>query len=123
MEEKSFFDNVSGLKENLQKYFETKASYYSLLAFEKAVKLVISVVSNTVTFVIIMLALVFVSGAAGLYVGRLLQSYELGLLIIGGFYLLLGILLFVFRRKIYSRSVIKHLGEIFFQDDDNFEKK
>ena len=123
MEEKSFFENISELKENLQKYLETKVSYYGLVAFEKTVKLVVSLVSSTVTLVVLLLALIFFSGAAGLYFGRLLESYELGLLIIGGFYLLLGFVLYSFRKKIFSRCVIKNLSEVFFHDDDHEEKK
>jgi len=123
MEEKSFFENISELKENLLKYLETKMSWYALVAFEKAVKLVVSFVSSTVTLVIMLLALIFFSGAAGLYFGRLLESYELGLLIIGGFYLLLGIVFYVFRKKIFSRCVIRNLNEVFFQDVDHEEKK
>ena len=119
MEGKSFFQNISEFRENLLKYVETHVSYYGLVAFEKAVKLVSSLVSSTVTLLLIMLALIFFSGAAGLYFGKLLQSYELGLLIIGGFYLLLGIVFFIFRKKIFSRVVIKSLGEVFFQDDEN----
>jgi hypothetical protein len=119
MEGKSFFQNISEFRENLLKYVETHVSYYGLVAFEKAVKLVSSLVSSTVTLLLIMLALIFFSGAAGLYFGKLLQSYELGLLIIGGFYLLLGIVFFIFRKKIFSRLVIKSLGEVFFQDDEN----
>jgi len=118
MEGKSFFQNISEFRENLLKYVETHVSYYGLVAFEKAVKLVSSLVSSTVTLLLIMLALIFFSGAAGLYFGKLLQSYELGLLIIGGFYLLLGIVFFIFRKKIFSRVVIKSLGEVFFQDDE-----
>lgn len=118
MEGKSFFQNISEFRENLLKYVETNVSYYGLVAFEKAVKLGSSLVSSTVTLLLVLLALIFFSGAAGLYFGKLLQSYELGLLIIGGFYLLLGIVFFIFRKKIFSRLVIKSLGEVFFQDDE-----
>lgn len=118
MEGKSFFENISGLREDLLKYLETKASYYGLVAFEKAVKLINSLVSSSIIVLIMLLALVFFSAAAGLYFGHLLESYELGLLIIGGFYLLLGIVFIIFRKKIFSRYIIKSLNEVFFQEDE-----
>jgi len=118
MEGKSFFENISELRENLLKFVETKVSYYGLVAFEKSAKLVSSLISSAVIILILFLALIFFSGAAGLYFGYLLKSYLLGLLIVGGFYLLLGIVFIIFRKKIFGRMVIKSLGETFFQDDD-----
>ncbi len=118
MEGKSFFENISELRENLLKFVETKVSYYGLVAFEKSAKLVSSLISSAVIILILFLALIFFSGAAGLYFGHLLESYLLGLLIVGGFYLLLGIVFIIFRKKIFGRMVIKSLGETFFQDDD-----
>ena len=118
MEGKSFLENISGLRDNLLKYLETKVSYYGLVAFEKAVRLVNSLVSNSIIVLIMLIALVFFSAAAGLYFGHLLESYELGLLIIGGFYLLLGIVFMIFRKKIFSKFIIKSLGEVFFQEDE-----
>lgn len=118
MEGNSFFQNISEFRENLLKYVETNVSYYGLVAFEKAVKLFSYLMSGAVTMLLMALALIFFSGAAGLYFGKLLQSYELGLLIIGGFYLLLGIVFFIFRKKIFNRIVIKSLGEVFFQDNE-----
>lgn len=123
MEGKSFFENISELRENLLKYLETKVTYYGLVAFEKTARLVSSLVSNAAIILIMLLALLFFSAAAGLYFGRLLESYELGLLIIGGFYLLLGIVFIIFRKNIFGRLVIKSLGEVFFQDDDEEQPK
>jgi hypothetical protein len=118
MEDKSFLENISGLKENFLKYLETNISYYGLVAYEKSVKLITSLVTNSIIVLIMLLALVFFSGAAGLYIGHLLESYELGLLIIGGFYLLLGIVFIIFRKRIFSSYIIKSLGDVLFQDDE-----
>lgn len=122
MEGKSFFENISELRENLLKFVETKVSYYGLVAFEKSVKLVNSLVSSTIIIVVMLLALIFFSGAAGLYLGKVLESYELGLLIIGGFYLVLGFVLILFRKRIFSRFVIKSMGEVFFHADEDESK-
>lgn len=118
MEGKSFFENISGLREELLHYVETKVSYYSLSAFEKSVKLTTSLASSSIIVLILLLALVFLSAAAGLYIGLLLESLELGLLIIGGFYLLLGIVFIIFRKKIFSRFIIKAMAEAFFHEDE-----
>lgn len=123
MEGKSFFENISELRENLLKFVETKVSYYGLVAFEKSAKLFSSLISSAVIILILLLSLIFFSGAAGLYLGQLLESYLLGLLIVGGFYLLLGIVFIIFRKKIFGPMVIKSMAETFFQDDDDEQSR
>lgn len=118
METKSILENISGLKENLKAYLETKISYYALQTFEKAVNALTVLVSNGFVILLLWMALIFFSAAAGLYIGRLLESIELGLLIIGGFYLLLGIVFFVFRKQVFSRIIIRILVNVFFKEDE-----
>ncbi len=118
MDGKSFFDHISGLRESLQKYFETRVSYYGLVAFEKAVRLLTTYIGNGVVMLALLIALIFLSGAAAIFVGNLLGRMELGLLIIGGFYLLMALILYLLRDRIFAPHVIRSLAEIFFKDDD-----
>jgi len=117
MDGKSFLDHISGLRESLQKYLETKLSYYGLLAFEKAARLVSSLLGNAVALVLFFVSLVFLSGAGALYLGRLLGSLEYGLLAAGGIYLLLALVFYGFRRKIFGPCVVRSLAELFFHGD------
>ena len=119
MEKKSLFENISELKENLMLYLETKLSWYGITGFEKAVKALTVLASNGFVLLVMWISLIFVSAAAAIYIGRLLESTELGLLIIGGFYFLLGIIFFTWRKQIFSRIVIRILVNVFFQDDDD----
>ncbi len=119
MEKKSFFENISELKENLKLYLESKVSYYGITAFEKVVKALTVLTGIGFVLLVIWIALIFFSGAVALYVGNLLESIELGLLIVGGFYIFLGILLSIFKTQIFSALVIKILGNVFFKDDDD----
>jgi hypothetical protein len=118
MDGKSFLDHLSGLQESLRKYLETKLSYYGLLAFEKAARLVTSLLGNAVALVLLFIGLVFLSGAGALYLGRVLGSLEYGLLAAGGFYLLLALIFYGFRRKIFGSCVVRHLAELFFHGEE-----
>ncbi len=118
MTSKSLLETVSELKVNIQKYIETNVSYYGLTAFEKGAKIINYVISSGVVIMIFALSLMFLSAAAALYIGKLLHSYELGLLIVGGFYFLLGIVLYLFREKIFGRCIIRSLLKILFHKED-----
>ncbi len=119
MEKKSFFENISEIGENLMLYIETNVSLYKLIALEKAVKALTVVVSNTFIILFLVLSLIFFSAAAALYFGRILESTELGLLIVAGGYFLLGIVFYVFKKQIFSRLIIKFLINIFVKDDED----
>lgn len=122
MDIRVLYEHISGLRDNLHKYLETKISYYGLVAFEKAVRLLTTFLGNAVIIAAFFVALIFLSGAAALYIGSLLGSYELGLLIVGGFFLFVTIILRLFRGKIFGSYIICSLRDVFFQDDDEHPK-
>lgn len=118
MKGKTLLETISSLKINLQNYLETKISYYGLSAFEKVVKVMNYIISNSIVIITFAISLLFLSGAAAIYIGKLLNSYELGLLIIGGVYFLLGLAIYILREKIFSPCITKSMLKIFFQKDD-----
>lgn len=119
MEGKELLAHIAALKDNLQKYLETRVSYYGIVAFEKAVKVLSLFISQTFLLLAGFLALVFLSGAAAVYIGGLLHSYALGLLITGGFYLLLLLVFYAGRNRIFGRMAIRILLNIFVKDDED----
>jgi hypothetical protein len=119
MENKSFFENISGIKENIGLYIEKKILLYALMGFEKAVKALTVAISISTVVLFLSISLLFISGAAAVYIGKMLGGIELGLLIIGGFYIFLGIVFFLFRKQIFSQLIISFLSDVFFKDDDD----
>jgi len=122
MENKTIFENISELKDNLRQYLETRISYYGISAFEKAVKILTAITSRIIVSLLVVIALFFLSAAVAIYLGSILESTELGLLIVGGIYLLLGIVFYAFRKNIFSPIIIRSLVDVFFKDDDEDEK-
>ena len=117
MDGRELLEHIAGLKDNARRYLETRISYYGVLAFEKAVGLLTMLMANSAVFAMIVIALFFLSGACSLWIGEMLGSSLLGMLIIGGFYLLLALILFVWRKKIFGRIAIKALIKIFLDED------
>lgn len=117
MDGKEILGHIASLKDNVRKYLETKISYYGILAFEKAVKLLSMIMANVVTIIFLLLALLFLSGAAALSIGMLLNSYILGLLIVGGFYLLMALFCVALRKRIFGRIAIRLVLKMFIDED------
>lgn len=118
MEQKSFFENISGIKENIGLYIEKKISLYTLMGFEKAVKALTTAITFSTVVLFLTVSFLFISAAAAIYIGKLLGALELGLLIVGGFYIFLGIVFFLLRQQIFSSLIISFLSDVFFKDDD-----
>lgn len=117
MDGRKVLEHIAGLRDNVRKYLETKISYYGILAFEKAVKLLSLLIANGVMIMLGFLVLVFISGAAALWIGELLDSAVYGLLIVGGFYFLLLLIFSIWRKSIFGSIAIKILQKIFLDED------
>lgn len=122
MDGKELLEHISDLRDNLQKYLETKMSYYGMVAFEKAVRLLSLLMAQVVVLMAALLGLLFLSGAAAIYLGGLMGSLVWGMLVVGGFYVLMTFVLFAWRRSVFSRWAIRTLKGIFFSDDDSESK-
>ncbi len=118
MDGKELLAHIAALKDNLQKYLETKISYYGIVAFEKAAKVLSLCMANIIVLMAALLALLFLSGAAAVYLGVLLESFGLGMLIVGGFYLLILCIFYLGRRKIFGRAAIRILRDVFMHDKE-----
>ena len=117
MDGKKVLEHIAGLRDNVRKYLETKISYYGVLAFEKAVKLLGLLIANGVMITLGFLALVFLSGAAALWIAELLDSAVYGMLIVGGFYVLLLLIFSIWRKSIFGTLAIKILQKVFLDED------
>ncbi len=117
MDGKSLLENLSELKESLQDYIEARASYYGMLALEKTVRLLTRFLSAGLLIAVLLLAMLFLSAAGALYIGSLLGRLELGLLVVGGFYLLLAFLIYLLRNRLLSSFVTRSLVNTFFGDE------
>ncbi len=122
MDVKELFSHLVALKDTVRNYFETTIAYYGILAFEKAAKVLSFFMVNLVVLVVGLLALLFLSGAAALYLGDHLDSYALGMLIVGGFYLLVLLIVFVLRKQIFGRFAIRALKNMILDDRSKSKK-
>ncbi len=117
MEARELLANIAALKDNLQKYLDTKLSYFGVLAFEKAVRLLALLMGRVAVLAALFFALFFLSGAAAWFLGEIVGSAGIGMLIVGGFYLLLMLVFALLRNSIFGRVAIRILLNIFFQNE------
>ena len=95
----STFDQLGDLVNKAKSIAETKAEIFKLKAAHKAALTLSSIITIlAIAFIAIMILMVLSIGVA-IVVGRHFGDTSYGFFIVGGFYLLVGLLLFVFRKQ------------------------
>ena len=110
---KDHTENIQGQAEN---YIESTLAYYKLKGFQMAMKSMTAVVKLGLIVLFMMMVLLFVSIAGAFVIGESLDSYALGFLIVGGFYLLITLILFTIKDKIVEGPILEKFSGIFFND-------
>ena len=109
-------DNVVDVQENAKLYVETSIAYYKLWGFKVAMKSTAMILKFTLILLFFSMALLFFSVAAAFAIGKYLNSYTLGFLIVAGVYLVFSGLLLLIKDKIMEKSILEKFSEIFFND-------
>ena len=110
-------ENVENIQENTKAYLESSIAYYKLWGFKVAMKSTTLALKFSLIAICLVVVLLFVSVAGALAIGKLLESYPLGFLIVAGIYLVLALLLFLVKDKIVEGPILEKFSEIFFSDD------
>ncbi|HSN47355.1 MAG TPA: hypothetical protein VLR29_01210 [Flavobacterium sp.] len=114
------FEELKEHTEEIQKqakdYIENSVAYYKLWGFKVAMRSTTLMLKFVLIALSLAMFLLFCSVACAFAIGEALNSYALGFLIVGGIYLALTILIFLFKNKIVEGPILEKFSEIFFTD-------
>jgi len=108
-------DNAEALQDNVQILIETQAEYYKLWSFKVGMKSVTLLIHAFLFGLFITLGVLFASVAAAFWLGHIMHNNSLGFLIIGSFYVVMSILVYLLREKI-DAPILKKFSSIFFAE-------
>lgn len=109
-------ENTEAVQENAKAYIESSMAYYKLWGFKVAMKSTTLMLKFFLIALCLMIVLLFVSVAGAFAIGKIIDSYPLGFLIVAGIYLILALLLFLVKDKIVEGPILEKFSEIFFND-------
>jgi hypothetical protein len=92
-------DTAETLIQESKDYLETKMEWARLTAVKKSSDAISNLVYVMVRTIITGLAIAFFSIAMSIVIGRQLNDYAFGFLIVGGFYLIVILIVFIQRKK------------------------
>jgi len=115
-------ESIDNIRKEIQEYVEVKLDLLKLHTAEHLSRLLSNVVTLVIVGYMLFLILLFISFAAGFFIGSLLHSNEAGFLCVAGFYFLFLIAFLIFRKRIVEKPVIKAVVRFLFpkfNDDEN----
>jgi len=116
-------DGLDGLKKDVMEYLEIKLDIIRLHIAENLSRVFRNTVTVIVTGYFLFLILLFLSFAAGYFIGSLLDSVEGGFLCVAAFYFLMLLIFLLFRKQIVDRPVIRAMVSLLFPKYRDDEKK
>ena len=90
---------IESLIENITGYIDTKVELMKLKAISKSSEVVSSIVSVLVISVFLLFAISILNIGLSIWIGTLLGEVAYGFFAVGGFYLLVAVLLIIFKSK------------------------
>lgn len=104
---------LATLIERAENYGKTTFELFKLNAIDKSADVVSSLISRLAIFITVVLSVIIINIGIALWIGKQLGDSFYGFFIIGAFYVLLSIILHVFRHQWIkypvSNSIIKQL--------------
>lgn len=91
--------SVDMLYEKAKKYTETSVELLALNAVDKTADVLSSLTSRVIIVMFFAMFTLFINVGLSLFIGSLLNEYYLGFFIISAFYLVLALVLYVFKDK------------------------
>jgi len=116
-------DEINDIKKDVLEFIEVKLDLIRLHTAENLSRIFSNVAIIAVAGYLLFLTVIFLSFAAGFFIGSRLNSNELGFLCVAGFYFLLLILFLVARKQIVERPVIRAMVRLFFPKFEDDGKK
>lgn len=109
-------NNVDNLNDDIQGYVKKSVEYYKLDFYKRSMKSVISIARILLISGVGLLVLFFLSFAVAIFIGDEVGNSSYGFFIVGGFYLIVLLLIAIFGKKVLEKTILTNTSKIFFND-------
>jgi hypothetical protein len=112
------FDELRGLGEETLDYLKLRWASLRLAVVDRLSNAAARALGIVVALVFVFTSLAFLSIALALWVGRMLGDPVLGFLVVGGGFLLIGVVFWFAGRRMFLNGMVRHFVDMFFTDYD-----
>lgn len=115
---KGLTDSLHKVTDRIEDYSLSMAEYYKLRLFKSVMKGSISLVNLLVYGSLFLFVLLFLSLGAAFWLATFFENVYAGFLLIGAFYGVILIFMFIFGRKIIERNMLHKFSGILYDEND-----
>ncbi|WPY98733.1 phage holin family protein [Christiangramia sp. OXR-203] len=112
-------NNVDDLNHNIQAFLHSNAEYYKLKAFKQGMKGATSLVRFLIMGFLLSIAGIMLSFAIAIIISQAIGVPSSGYFIVGGFYLIVGILIFIFGKEPIEKLILQKFSKAVFNDKND----
>lgn len=112
-------NNVDDLNHNIQAFLQSNAEYYKLKAFKQGMKGATSLVRFLIMGFLLSIAGIMLSFAIAIIISQAIGVPSSGYFIVGGFYLIVGILIFIFGKEPIEKLILQKFSKAVFNDKND----
>ncbi|MBK5214014.1 MAG: hypothetical protein JJE55_10185 [Flavobacteriaceae bacterium] len=115
---KGLTDSLHKVTDRIEDYSLSMAEYYKLRLFKTTMKGAVSLVHLLVYGSLSLFVLLFLSIGAAFWLATFFENVYVGFLLIGAFYGIILIFMFIFGRKIIERKILYKFSGLLYDEDD-----
>lgn len=115
---KPLTDSLHKLTDRLEDFVISTAEFYKLRLFKSATKAATSLVNLLVYGSLFLFVLVFLSIGAALWLGTFFEHMFIGFFLIGAFYAVILIFMFIYGRKLIERKLLLMFSGLIYDEHD-----
>tara|TARA_R110000850_G_scaffold179221_1_gene305014 strand:+ start:870 stop:1316 length:447 start_codon:yes stop_codon:yes gene_type:complete len=114
----SLKESLHQVTDRIEDYSASMAEYYKLRLFKSTMKGAVSLVNLLVYGSLFLFVFLFLSIGAAFWLGTFFEHVYVGFLLIGAFYGIILIFMFIFGRKIIERNMLHKFSGLLYDEDD-----
>ncbi len=118
MKNRSLVENISELNDVIKSYIEARLDVWKIIFLQKVTRLGTYLLSTIIIAIIILIVSVFLTLAFTQWYSNSYGFLSEAYLIVAGFYILVGALVFFLRKSLFSNMIVRNIASIIFSDED-----
>ena len=118
MESQTLKDNFSEISENVKAYIRLKIDILRLTLTEKVSLIISALLISIILFLVFLFISMFISIAFIFWFRDHAGPLYAGALIVAGFYLLIGVIVFFMRNRIFIDPLVSNISKILLEEED-----
>ena len=111
-------NNIAELNDSVKQYVQVKFDLFKLLLLKKTSNFVGYLLGYLVIILFSVIIITFLGAAFAIWYGQQFNNYFEGVLISTAFLFILAVLFILFRKRIFTNTLLSNFSEVLFEEDE-----